>query len=285
MLPKKCNIVNEMAFRKIYTAENLRSDLTLLGVKKSCDLIVHVSLRSLGTVEGGYRNFLEALLQAIGPDGTLVTPSFYYAGLDPYFRKTPSQDVDIGSVLKDIKPFNEFLSFSDTGSFGDIVRLDYRGMRSIHPMKSWSAIGVRAHEFTSDVTIDNADGPESPLGRIYMRGRGQILLIGVDHVSNTSIHLSESLAGCPHYFDEVLRYKVDCNKWETFSGCGACSKGFGKVRGIIDFTKYEISGNVGNALCCLMEQKPFVDSVRDALKNSPWALLCEDPSSLVLNPV
>jgi aminoglycoside 3-N-acetyltransferase len=266
-----------MPSRKLHTTENLRSDLKLLGVRNGADLIVHVSLRSLGKVMGGYRNFLEALLLAVGPDGTILAPSFYYHAIDPMMHNNPPDAEYIEIERARIKPFNKFLSPSDTGAFGDIIRLDYRGTRSDHPMKSWSAIGARAGQYTENVPVDDADGLQSPIGRVYTRGNGQILLAGVDHVSNTSLHLAESLARSPHYLQTKIRYKDVDGSWKTITGCGGCSHGFYKVRGIIDFTKYEIKGRVGDSLCILIEQKPFVDSACDSLRTIPYALLCDNP--------
>lgn len=315
-----------MVYRNLHTIENLRSDLRLLGVKTGYDLIVHVSLRSIGKVEGGYRNFLESLLQTIGDDGTIIAPAFYYGAIDPLNYRIPPPPEELENLRSKCLPFDLYLSPSQEGSFGDIVRLDYRGFRSFHPCISFAAIGKRASEYTQNVPIDDPDGINSPIGRAYKRGRAQILLIGVDHTKNTSLHLAESLAQCPHYWQNTVRYlerkhhclpknpcsqkdnldklcfteansrksllketenkntaqpletlKIDDNGFSTITGIGGCSAGFYKIRGIIDFAKYEISGKVGNALTILIEQKPFVDAARDALIKTPWALLCDNP--------
>jgi len=260
-----------------HTLETLRSDLRLLGVQSGCDLIVHASLRSLGEVLGGYRNFLEALLAVVGPEGTIVAPAFYYGNIDPAGHNIPPPESDLVLYRARCRPFNPMLTPSQEGSFGEMIRLDRRGFRSLHPVISFAAIGKRADEYTVNHKPDDADGIDSPIGRIYQRGKGQILLVGVDHIKNTSIHLAESLAGCPHYHKAILRYKFDDNNWTELKGIGGCSGGFHKIRGLIDFQIYEISGAVGNARTILVKQKPFVDAARDALIETPWALLCENP--------
>jgi aminoglycoside 3-N-acetyltransferase len=267
-----------MTNRKIHTTENLRSDLRLLGVKTGYDLIVHASLKSLGKVEGGYRNFLDALFLAIGDDGTIIAPAFYYGAICPSEYRIPPPPDEIARIQAKCRPFDEHLSPSQEGSFGEMVRLDTRGFRSLHPVISWAAIGTRAKEYTEDVPLDDADGLDSPLGQVYKRGKAQILLVGVDHIKNTSLHLAESLAGSPHYLQSTTRYLIDDNNWGTIKGIGGCSGGFHKIRGLIDFVKYEIKGKVGDSLTILIEQKPFVDAARDALIKTPHALLCDNPS-------
>ena len=249
----------------------------MLGVRKGADLIVHASLRSIGKVEGGYRSFLEALLLAVGPEGTIIAPAFNYGPIDPAQHSKPLTSDEIEDLREKVKPFDIHLTPSMEGSFADIVRLDTRGTRSNHPVISWAAIGARAYEYTENVSIDDADGLESPIGRIYKAGNGQILLVGVDHVKNTSIHLAEALAGCPHYWNVKIRYKSGKDEWDTFTGCGGCSAGFYKIRGLIDFPRFEIKGKVGKALCYLVEQKPFIDAARIAIAEKPWGLLCERP--------
>jgi len=65
-------------------------DLTRLGVPRSGLLMVHSSLRSLGHVTGGAPTVLNALLQTLGPDGTLVLPAFTYPlSRDPDFVFDP----------------------------------------------------------------------------------------------------------------------------------------------------------------------------------------------------
>ena len=47
-----------------------------LGLQAGMGVVVHSSLRSLGHVEGGAQTVVEALMEIITPEGTLVMPSF-----------------------------------------------------------------------------------------------------------------------------------------------------------------------------------------------------------------
>lgn len=57
--------------RRPASRRSLTSDLRMLGVHKRATLIVHTSLSRLG----GAQTVVEALLDAVGPKGTLVMPA------------------------------------------------------------------------------------------------------------------------------------------------------------------------------------------------------------------
>ena len=58
------------------TRDSLAHDLKALGVREGDCVMLHSSLSSLGWVEGGADAVVEAFLDAIGPEGTLLTPAF-----------------------------------------------------------------------------------------------------------------------------------------------------------------------------------------------------------------
>ena len=60
----------------VLTRDRLAADLRRLGVQSGDLLMIHSSLRSLGHVVGGAPTVVDALLEILGPTGTLVGPSF-----------------------------------------------------------------------------------------------------------------------------------------------------------------------------------------------------------------
>jgi len=58
------------------TREDIMAGLRALGIGAGAGIMVHSSLRSFGRVEGGARTVIEALMQVLTPDGTLLLPSF-----------------------------------------------------------------------------------------------------------------------------------------------------------------------------------------------------------------
>lgn len=69
-------------------------------------------------------------------------------------------------------------------------------LRSSHPLHSHMANGHHASEIVSDHPLEDSFGDRSPLGRLYNMD-AKVLLIGVGHGQNTSLHLAESRAQWP----------------------------------------------------------------------------------------
>jgi aminoglycoside 3-N-acetyltransferase len=63
-------------------------------------------------------------------------------------------------------------------------------LRSDHPQYSFATWGAKAAQIVEGHSLDFGLGEESPLARIYDLD-GWVLLLGVGHESNTSLHLAE----------------------------------------------------------------------------------------------
>lgn len=160
-----------MAFRTIDSSEMTRP-LLALGVQPGGVLVVHTAFSKVGPVEGGPRSLIEALLTALGPTGTLVMPSM--TNDDHPFDPIESPCVGMGVVV------DTFWRVQDV-------------MRSDSP-HAFAATGPKAAEITAAHPVDVPHGLGSPVGRVYELD-GQILLLGVGHDADTTIHLAENMAG------------------------------------------------------------------------------------------
>lgn len=69
-------------------------------------------------------------------------------------------------------------------------------LRSQH-FFAFAAAGPEAAAITSDPLPLPPHIPESPVGRVHDLD-GQVLLLGVGHDADTTLHLAELLAGVPH---------------------------------------------------------------------------------------
>ena len=64
-----------LSSRTPVTRRRLAADLRELGLREGATAMVHNSMRSLGWVVGGSQAVVEALLDCLGPAGTLCVPS------------------------------------------------------------------------------------------------------------------------------------------------------------------------------------------------------------------
>jgi aminoglycoside 3-N-acetyltransferase len=74
------------------TFEKLVEEFRELGVMKGDVLFIHSSYKSFGGVEGGPQTVINALLDVIGVEGTLIMPTFNYdflKGTPGTIRNTP----------------------------------------------------------------------------------------------------------------------------------------------------------------------------------------------------
>lgn len=246
------------------TVDSLSDDLSRLGLSRGSILLVHASLSSLGWVCGGATALIEALVRVIGPQGTLVMPT-HTAGLsDPANWSNPPVPELWWPVIRENTPAFDART-TPTRGMGAVAEC-FRGhpdvIRSNHPLLSFAALGPAAQEITSGHELENGLGNNSPLGRIYGLG-GEILLLGVGHGKNTSLHLSEVRAygtkqpmtrtGAPMMVDgrrQWVAFNEPEYSGQDFSSIGlAFSQTTGRVR----------SGLVGVGESMLMPQAALVD--------------------------
>jgi aminoglycoside N3'-acetyltransferase len=151
-------------------------------------LLVHTSFRAVRPVEGGPLGLIQALRSALGPDGTLVMLS-YTGDADAVFDPlTTPASADLGVV-------------ADT--FWRLPGV----LRSQHA-EAFAAAGPLAAQIVDGPLPLPPHRHESPVGRVYDLD-GQVLLLGVGHEANTSLHLAELLARVPYRVPKYCTVEVD----------------------------------------------------------------------------
>jgi aminoglycoside N3'-acetyltransferase len=159
------------------TIPEIVSQLRALGVSQGDVLLVHTSFRAVRPVEGGPAGLIEALRTALGPAGTLVMPSWTDDDDSPFDPATTPAAGDLGVT-------------ADT-----FWRMP--GVRRANHFFACAAVGPAAEYILSDPLPLPPHRLESPVGRVHELD-GQVLLLGVNHDADTTIHLAELLAGVPY---------------------------------------------------------------------------------------
>jgi aminoglycoside N3'-acetyltransferase len=162
---------------KELTRSEVASQLRSLGVHAGGVLLVHASFRAVRPVEGGPLGLIEALRESLGPQGTLVMPSWPGDDHQPFHHQQTASAADLGIVADTF--------WRQPG----VLRCEH--------LQAFAAVGPKAVEITRDPLPLPPHIPASPVGRVYDLD-GHVLLLGVEHKANTILHLAELLAGVPY---------------------------------------------------------------------------------------
>jgi aminoglycoside 3-N-acetyltransferase len=211
-----------------------------LGVQSGGVLLVHTAFSKVKPVEEGPLGLIAALRAALGPEGTLVMLSMTSDDDQPFDRKsTPC--LWLGIVAE---------------TFWRMPGV----LRSASP-HAFAAIGPQAARITATHPIEVPHGLDSPVGRVYELN-GQVLLLGVGHDANTTVHLAEYLGGARYRrqkYSTILEagqpVRVDYREIDH------CCQNFNLVEGWLEARGLQRRGQVGYAEARLIRSQDIVEVV------------------------
>jgi aminoglycoside 3-N-acetyltransferase len=245
------------------TRARLISDIRRLGVRPGALLLVHSSLSSLGYVPGGPETVIRALIDVVGPTGTLVLPTHSWEEMEVFACRT--FDVRQTRVC--------------VGAIPEFFRSRPGVVRSLHPTHSVAAIGPLASWLTSDHELSETPcGPGSPYVKILERD-GQILLLGATLNSNTVFHTIEALAGVPYLlYDEPNRFTLIAQDGTSrgltlYRHRPGIRRRLGELEDWLFEREIVRTGQVGPARSLLLAGPRFRDALIEQLRNDPTFLL------------
>lgn len=180
------------------TVESISQDLRNLGVNAGDVLVVHTSLRSVGWVAGGAAAVVDGLLATVSDHGTVTMPAHSGDWSNPSGWGNPSVPSSWWPAIVEGRPaFDPYATpLREMGAVAENLLMRRTTLRSAHPLHSHMANGRHAAHIVSDHPLEDSFGDRSPLGRLYRLG-AKVLLIGVGHGENTSLHLAEARAQWP----------------------------------------------------------------------------------------
>ena len=176
------------------TRLTLGNDLRQIGVRPGDLLMVHASVRSVGPVVGGVNVLIQALFDAIGPEGTVSA----YVDFEPFYDEVDDLDA--------IPVFDKRIARAalDHGILHEALRTWPGAMRSDHPDAGVVAIGRLAEWIAAEHHYQYGYGEGTPFERIVEAG-GRVLMIGAPLDTLTLLHHAEHKADIPN--KRLARYR------------------------------------------------------------------------------
>jgi aminoglycoside 3-N-acetyltransferase len=245
------------------TRQDIVLGLRQLGLEAGASILVHSSLSSLGYVQGGAEAVIDALIEAVSPEGTVLVPTL--TGSEALNAENPPL-------------YDPDESPGWTGRIPEALRQRPNAVRSLHPTHSVAAIGARAQALTQGHEFSITPcGPDSPYGRLVQIG-GYILLLGVTHSVNTTMHLVEEMVGVPYHMqpglvaaqiktgDRVQTIHTMLHRY----GPDRC---FERMEPVFRERGIQRDGQIGRARVRLIDARRMVEITRQALSQDPTILL------------
>jgi aminoglycoside 3-N-acetyltransferase len=174
------------------TVESLAEHLRQCGLAEGQTVLVHMAMSKLGWVIGGAEAVIMALLAAVGETGTIMMVTNNGNNTDPYEWQHPPAPEHWWQMIRDHTPAYNPLTTPTIGMgvVPELFRTWPGAVRSGHPAFSLAALGPNAAYVVADHALTEDAGDRSPLGKLYELD-GHVLLLGVEHWNNTSLHLAE----------------------------------------------------------------------------------------------
>lgn len=184
--------------RQMVTKDQITAALKAAGIEPGQTVMAHVSMSRLGFVCGGAQIIVEALMECVGSEGTLMMPTQSWKNLDPEEGVHWEEPREWWPAIRDNWPAYD-KDITPTNSMGAVAEMFRKWpgtRRSDHPARSVAANGKNARYLTEHHDLSNIFGDGSPLGRLYELD-GRVLLMGVGYDKNTSLHLADARARYP----------------------------------------------------------------------------------------
>lgn len=174
----------------VLTKEDLREQLEYLGIRKGMTLLVHADMKRIGHIVGQEQALIEALMDTVGYEGTIVMPTFTPYLADPACQKHRVQRRYWTKERNGAYAFDRKLHMPTAKNTLAIQFLRNEGVaRSYHPLYSFAAWGKYARLICDKHPLHFGLNADSPLGKLF-DFNGYIVLLGSGYKACTMFQLA-----------------------------------------------------------------------------------------------
>ena len=227
------------------TKSEIVAGLREMGLSTGDKVLLHSSLYSLGNVDGGADAVIDAFLEVLGSQGTLLVPVFGALGIiTETLKKRPEAVI------------------------------------STAPVGTLAAIGADAETLCLDHwQAETAHGENTPFTRLAEMD-GYVCLLGCDQDRNTSLHSVEALLRLPYMNTATTTFKTpDGNEitkdWPYYPGPHRDFIGLDHC--FLESGAMKIS-RIGNAQVRLIKSQDLLDIGLAIGSEDPAFVLCDNPA-------
>ncbi len=248
--------------------EDIVAGLRAIGLPVGAVALVHSSLSSFGRVADGADTVVEALVQAVGPEGTVLVPTF--TGSSALGPENPPH-------------FDVRLTPAWTGTIPETFRQRHDARRSLHPTHSVAAIGPETADLLRDHQLSPTPcGMETPFGRLAGREDGYVVFLGVGLQCNTTFHHVEEVTGVAYHMQEapveatIVDYDGQTRLARLRLHRYGPRRNFGRPEPYFLAKGIEQLGRIGNCTVRILRVKPMVEYTVARVRQDPEYLLAQD---------
>lgn len=237
---------------KIYSRNDLRKNIEMLGIRRGDTLLIHSSLKSIGMVEGGADTVLAVFMDYLAGEGILILPTHSWQ-----------------TIGEEHNVFDPETEPSCVGALTEIFRKKDGVIRSWHPTHSVGVIGKDADEFVRGDHLSDTPCPRNGCwGKLYDYN-AKILFLGCSPKRNTYLHSVEEWVNVPdrlteHYIDVKIKIPGESKLFERplkrhFNAGGDISGNYDRIIPFMEEKSLLIRGKFGDADCVLMNAVEAAD--------------------------
>ena len=252
-----------MGYKK-HTKAGLTEDFKNLGIKRTDNVLIHSSMKSIGDVDGGADTVLDVFCDYLAATGNIALPAHSWNAVG-----------DRHNIFDPVK------EPSCVGILTEMFRKRKGVLRSLHPTHSIAIMGKDAEEFVKgEHLIDTPCGRSGCWGKLLDMDF-KIIFLGCGTKCNTYLHGVEEWFNVPgRITDGCQKLKIvmpdgsifDRDMRRHFDGSngnqGSISDNYDRIQPYMEARGFAVKGRFGDAECVVMKARDIYDVTSELLREN-----------------